>query len=187
MARLCAVAVLFATVLPARAGSFADVPFDHWAYQAVEELNAAGVLKGFPDELFHGDAPMTRYEFAAAQSASHKWIVDELAKRPTLTSADVLRLIEQWAKANEPQLAGERGDPGATGATGATGQPGLAGRDGLPGPKGDPGEAGQVNPKLVQILQTLDGELEALIAQAAAIHATLGELDAQAGAIDGAS
>jgi len=34
---------------PARAqGYFSDVPPDHWAYNAVNELAALGILKGYP-------------------------------------------------------------------------------------------------------------------------------------------
>lgn len=43
---------------------FADVPPDHWAYNAVEQLRAAGLVEGYPDRTFKGKRPMTRYEFA---------------------------------------------------------------------------------------------------------------------------
>ena len=32
----------------ARAGSYADVPRDHWAYDYIEQASAAGILKGAP-------------------------------------------------------------------------------------------------------------------------------------------
>lgn len=43
-----------------------DVPFGHWAYDAIEELMDLGVLRGYPDGTFKGKAPLTRYEFALA-------------------------------------------------------------------------------------------------------------------------
>jgi hypothetical protein len=45
---------------------FSDVPPDHWAAEAVEELSSAGVVRGYPDGRFYGDRSMTRYEVAVA-------------------------------------------------------------------------------------------------------------------------
>jgi hypothetical protein len=42
-----------------------DVPKDHWAYKAVRDLGARGLIKGFPpDSNFIGNRIMTRYEMA---------------------------------------------------------------------------------------------------------------------------
>lgn len=38
-------------------GPFADVPKDHWASQAVDELRLAGILVGYPDLTFQGTSP----------------------------------------------------------------------------------------------------------------------------------
>lgn len=43
---------------------FSDVPPDHWAYQAILYLYQHNLIKGFPDNTFRGDKPMTRYEMA---------------------------------------------------------------------------------------------------------------------------
>lgn len=43
---------------------FADVPLDHPAYDAIEELHYEGIMEGDPDGLFHGERPVTRYECA---------------------------------------------------------------------------------------------------------------------------
>jgi S-layer family protein len=53
-----------ALVAPAFAQPFADVPTDHWAYDAVAELAAKGLIEGYPDGAFRGDRAMTRYEMA---------------------------------------------------------------------------------------------------------------------------
>ncbi|MBI4278320.1 MAG: S-layer homology domain-containing protein [Armatimonadetes bacterium] len=55
--------VLFLGV-PAFAQPFADVPTDHWAYDAIAELAAKGLIEGYPDGTFKGDRAMTRYEAA---------------------------------------------------------------------------------------------------------------------------
>ena len=43
---------------------FADVPQNHWAYAAVQDLANRGLLNGYEDGLFKGDRTLTRYEFA---------------------------------------------------------------------------------------------------------------------------
>ena len=75
---------------------FKDISETHWAYTAVEDLRQKGVVEGYPnstfqsrrslrqrgiieepDRFFHGNRPMTRYEFAAAlkRSAPPGWPV----------------------------------------------------------------------------------------------------------------
>ncbi len=60
---LAAVLVL-ALAVPTAAGPFADVPENHWAYEAVKQLAAYGLVEGFPDGTFKGAEPMTRYQMA---------------------------------------------------------------------------------------------------------------------------
>ena len=50
--------------LPVRAETFSDVPEDHWAYEAIDYLQQAGLVEGYPDGTFKGDRPFTRYEMA---------------------------------------------------------------------------------------------------------------------------
>jgi hypothetical protein len=89
--------------------SFKDVPQDHWAYQAVTDLQKAGVLLGYPPEGFYkGRRYLTRYEFAVA-------------------------LKRAWDK-----LMGESGNS-RIGPPGPAGPAGPVGENGAPGPKGDPG------------------------------------------------
>ncbi|HHY98820.1 MAG TPA: hypothetical protein GX509_08785, partial [Firmicutes bacterium] len=54
----------FALAIPAMASPFADVPANHWAYNAVSQLAAYGLVEGFPDGSFKGNEPMTRYQMA---------------------------------------------------------------------------------------------------------------------------
>jgi opacity protein-like surface antigen len=43
-----------------------DVPLNHWAYDAIGQLAASGVLSGYPDGTYKGKQPTTRYEMASA-------------------------------------------------------------------------------------------------------------------------
>jgi len=92
-----------------------DVPFTHWAYEAVQALVDQGIITGYPDNTFKGDRALSRYEFAAA----------------------VARALE--AMPSPEQLRGPQGPPGAPGAKG---EPGLKGEAGLAGAKGEKGPPG---------------------------------------------
>ena len=68
-------AVIFCTAVLAlslSAASFAatnpfmDVPMNHWAYDAIGQLAAHGILSGFPDGTYKGQQQTTRYEMASA-------------------------------------------------------------------------------------------------------------------------
>ena len=65
MLAVVAAASLVAVAAPAFAANpFSDVPMNHWAYDAVEELASKGVLEGYPNGTFKGNRAMTRYEIA---------------------------------------------------------------------------------------------------------------------------
>ncbi len=114
-------ALLFvATGRPALAAS-ADVPFDHWAYDAVDQLQKAGVLIGYPDGLIRGKRAMTRYEFAEA----------------------VARMLANFRQ--HPGPAGASGEIGPAGAMGPAGPAGPDGEAGPPGPAGAMGPAGTLD------------------------------------------
>ena len=62
-----AVVALAAFAVPALAANpFMDVPMNHWAYDAIGQLAAKGVLSGYPDGTYKGNQPTTRYEMASA-------------------------------------------------------------------------------------------------------------------------
>jgi len=105
-------AVIVAAPVFAQANPAQTVPFDHWAYDAVQQLVDKGIIIGYPDGTFKGDRAMTRYEFAMAISR----LLDVVGKQPV----------------------GE----GKIGPQGPQGLPGAAGAQGAPGPKGDIGPAG---------------------------------------------
>ena len=76
---------------------FADVPLNHWAYNAVNGLAEQGLLEGYPDGTFQGKERLTRYEFAQA-------------------IARLLERIEEMGGAPGPP--GPPGPPGAPAAVG---------------------------------------------------------------------
>ena len=72
----------------AAANPFSDVPADHWAYDAVSQLAADGVIEGYGDTTFKGNQNITRYEMAqmvakamakSDVSAADKALIDKLA------------------------------------------------------------------------------------------------------------
>ena len=46
------------------ANPFSDVTPDSWAYQAVSQLAASGIVNGYPDGTFKGQKEITRFEMA---------------------------------------------------------------------------------------------------------------------------
>ena len=60
---LAATAVLGATTVFA-ANPFSDVTPNDWAYQAVEQLAADGIINGYPNGTFQGQKDITRFEVA---------------------------------------------------------------------------------------------------------------------------
>jgi len=121
-------AVTFVVALPcfAQRNPAETVPFDHWAYDAVQTLVDEGIIIGYPDGTFRGDRVMTRYEFAMAISR-----LLDIMPPPTAGPAG-------------PK--GDKGDTGATGAAGPAGAVGPAGPAGIAGMKGDKGDAGPAGP-----------------------------------------
>jgi len=62
-----------AIVMPAFANqdNFPDVPDNHWAFEALQRLKKDGILVGYPDGLFRGNRPASRYELAVAIHAAY--------------------------------------------------------------------------------------------------------------------
>ncbi len=57
-------ALVIGAASTALANPFTDVPTDHWAYDAIDQLAADGVIEGYGDGTFTGDKAITRYEMA---------------------------------------------------------------------------------------------------------------------------
>jgi hypothetical protein len=78
----CTMAML-ALTLPVFAGPFTDVPTDHWAYDAIDKLQAEGFVEGYPDGTFRGNRSFTRYEMAMVVARIWDRLVSELENIPT--------------------------------------------------------------------------------------------------------
>ncbi|MBQ9388800.1 MAG: S-layer homology domain-containing protein [Synergistaceae bacterium] len=65
---LTAIVAIAALAAPAFSATnpFMDVPMNHWAYDAIGQLAAHGILSGYPDGLYKGKQQTTRYEMASA-------------------------------------------------------------------------------------------------------------------------
>ena len=60
----------------AAANPFSDVPAGHWAYDAVTQLAADGIVEGYGDGTYLGNRNITRYEMA-------QMIAKAMAKNPS--------------------------------------------------------------------------------------------------------
>ncbi|MFP3903098.1 MAG: S-layer homology domain-containing protein, partial [Armatimonadota bacterium] len=116
MKKLLVIVVVAMLVAPclAQGNPAQTVPFDHWAYDAVQELVDNGVIIGYPDGTFKGDRAMTRYEFAAAIS----------------------RLLDKISNGDETVIKGQQGPQGEQGPQGPAGPQGPEGPEGPRGPAG---------------------------------------------------
>ena len=69
----------------AASNPFEDVPAGHWAYDAIAQLAADGVIEGYGDGTYRGDQEITRYEMAQmvaramAKGGGDKALIDKLA------------------------------------------------------------------------------------------------------------
>ena len=82
---ILAVVALVAFAAPAFAANpFMDVPAGHWAYDAVAQLAASGVVSGYPDGAFKGAQPATRYEVASVVARALAKVDAEKASKQDL-------------------------------------------------------------------------------------------------------
>ncbi|QTA37316.1 S-layer homology domain-containing protein [Thermosipho ferrireducens] len=77
-----------------------DVPKNHWAYEAVTQLEEAGIITGYPDGTFRGTSNVTRYELAVFLARTMNTIESELGEIIKNRYLNSLRLIS----ANKDQL-----------------------------------------------------------------------------------
>src|SRR5437588_848793 len=105
LAMAIATVLAFAMISPAFAQPFADTPTNHWAYDAIAELAAKGLVEGYPDGTFKGDRAMTRYEMAMvvarllARIESIQIPTPAPAAKPEVTGSDIQsiqRLVNEF-------------------------------------------------------------------------------------------
>jgi hypothetical protein len=147
---LMLVAPSFAAKNPAE-----TVPFDHWAYDAVQKLVESGIIVGYPDGTFRGERTMTRYEFAMAisrlldlipQAKPGDTTIGGGTTRPTVGPAGATGATGATGPVGPQGAAGPQGPAGARGERGSAGPAGPAGPAGTAGPAGPPGPPGPAGP-----------------------------------------
>ncbi|HXP92021.1 MAG TPA: S-layer homology domain-containing protein, partial [Candidatus Binatia bacterium] len=82
---------------------FADVPANHWAYDAVRQLAADGYIQGYPDGQFKGQRPMTRYEAAVLTDRAVRSIEAKLAQLQQVEQRDIAA-VRALINAFRPEL-----------------------------------------------------------------------------------
>jgi len=81
-------------------GAFPDTPANHWAYEALKTMKADGLLVGYPDGMFRGPRPASRYELAVAMHAVYTnlknridGIQSELDTSKSINPQDISNLV----------------------------------------------------------------------------------------------
>lgn len=82
-------AVLGADLPEDQTNMFPDVPANHWAYEAVNDMAKRGLVIGYEDGQFKGDRTMTRYEFAMI-------VEDAIQKAKELNTSIDGRLVDEF-------------------------------------------------------------------------------------------
>lgn len=76
---------------------FPDVPVNHWAYDSISKLAAAGLVIGYPDGTFGGQRTLTRYEmamvFARILDRLEIWIENKFAAAGDELEADIYKKV----------------------------------------------------------------------------------------------
>ncbi len=87
---------------------FSDVPAGHWAKEAVEAMVAKGIISGFPDGTFRGNATLTRYQAALIIYRLLQQIEEELKAKGTSPTMEAMSSEDIEALKNAVQeLAAE--------------------------------------------------------------------------------
>lgn len=99
----------------AAADGLKDVPTTHWAYPALEQLQADGIVLGYPDGYFRGSRAITRYELAALTARAIKHVQELLANAATApkVSPDDIATLRKLIADNSDQIAAVQKDVAA--------------------------------------------------------------------------
>lgn len=142
--------------------NFPDVESNHWAYDALENLRAEGILVGYPDGKFRGSRLATRYELAQAINAAYKKM---------MSVADGL---SEQIKAMEDAMGGGSSDAGLGDSLKAL----KASVDGMKG-------WGDDIASMKKLVEEFESELTGLGADVDMMKEKLGSLDARVTKLEG--
>lgn len=100
--------LLFSTCSQAKGELFSDIPFDHWAYEAVNCLGKWTFIEGYVDGTFRGKQRMARWEMVYALDRVGEVIKRNTGKEPPSPPpfeafADVAQ--NHWAVSSVRELA----------------------------------------------------------------------------------
>jgi len=80
--------------------NFPDAPEYHWAYQQLLNMKNEGILVGYPDGLFRGGRPASRYEMAVAINAAYerlKQMIGDMSNQITAINQKIEDLDDKYA------------------------------------------------------------------------------------------
>lgn len=97
---LIAMLLVVALAVPTSAAVFTDVSSDHWAYEAVNRLVAAGVISGYPDGTFKGDKNLSRYEIAVVVDR----VLDRVSEERKALANEVEAMKDGFTSAQKTEL-----------------------------------------------------------------------------------
>ncbi|HEY8495445.1 MAG TPA: S-layer homology domain-containing protein [Limnochordales bacterium] len=83
----------------ATAGPFSDVPAEHWAYDALEQLSEAGLVDGYPSGFFSVSRRLTRYEMALSVVRALERLSEQVSVGAH--TAETMDVSELWLGYNE--------------------------------------------------------------------------------------
>jgi len=164
-----AVLILLAIALPvfAQGNPAETVPFDHWAYDAVQKLVDQGIIIGYPDGTFRGNRAMTRYEFAMAISR-------------------LLDVVKGPGPGPSNPAKGDKGDAGVQGVPGPQGPAGAPGAVGPQGPAGTVDNA-QVEAVVSKLMNEFKDELASVRDDTNVLKDDVADLQDRVGALEAQS
>ncbi len=144
-------------VLPSTQAAERLVPFDHWAYDAVQQLMDMGIIIGYPDGSIRGDRALTRYEFAMALSR-------------------LLDAIDQFKGMQEHFRP--------VGPPGPQGPPGPAGPAGVPGPSGEAADLADARQLIDRLMDEFSEEISEVRNGLEDVAGQAGELEKRVTALE---
>jgi polyhydroxyalkanoate synthesis regulator phasin len=96
---------------PVSAQSLSDVPSDHWAYDALNQLVDAGIVEGYPDGEYKGQRSMSRYEMSVMISRALDRIAEEQEAMAEGLNRDqaqyVIEIVRRLMEKNEQKTITE--------------------------------------------------------------------------------
>ncbi|GAB6099432.1 hypothetical protein JCM16358_13110 [Halanaerocella petrolearia] len=98
---LLALTLVFTLTVPVMASPFQDVPANHWANDALEQVVEAGLISGYNDGSFKGDQDLNRYEVAVLTAK----VLNKINEEDKEVSEETAQAINKLATEFDKELA----------------------------------------------------------------------------------